>query len=92
VLLGRQRKAENRGDKVAGPRARVAGTGSCASPGVALPTGALNDRCGFGVRLPFLVISPFAKPNYVDHSLNDITSILRFIEYNWNLGTIGDPQ
>ena len=44
------------------------------------------------MRLPLLVISPFAKPNYVDHSLNDITSILRFIEYNWNLGTIGDPQ
>ena len=38
------------------------------------------------------MISPFAKTNYVDHSLNDITSILRFIEYNWNLGTIGDPQ
>jgi phospholipase C len=54
--------------------------------------GAFNDRCGFGVREPFLVISPFAKPNYVDHSLNDITSILRFIEYNWNLGNIGDPQ
>ena len=28
----------------------------------------------------------------VDHSLNDTTSILRFIEYNWGLGTIGDPQ
>jgi phospholipase C len=69
-----------------------AGTGSCASPGVTLPAEALNDRCGFGVREPLLVISPFAKPNYVDHSLNDITSILRFIEYNWNLGTVGDPQ
>ena len=44
------------------------------------------------MRLPFLVISPYAKRNYVDHSLNDTTSILRFIEYNWNLGTIGDPQ
>jgi len=39
-----------------------------------------------------LVISPYAKRNYVDHSLNDTTSILRFIEYNWGLGTIGDPQ
>jgi phospholipase C len=69
------------------------GTGSCASPTtLALPTGTLNDRCGFGVREPFLVISPFAKPNYVDHSLNDVSSILRFIEYNWSLGTIGDPQ
>jgi phospholipase C len=69
-----------------------AGTGSCSSPGVALPAGAFNDRCGLGVREPLLVISPFAKTNYVDHSLNDITSILRFIEYNWNLGAIGDPQ
>jgi phospholipase C len=68
------------------------GTGSCASPGVTLAPGALNDRCGFGVREPLLVISPFAKKNYVDHSLNDITSVLRFIEYNWSLGTIGDPQ
>jgi len=67
-----------------------AGTGSCGT-GV-LAAGAFNDRCGFGVRLPFLAISPFAKRNYVDHSLNDTTSILRFIEYNWGLGTIGDPQ
>ena len=65
--------------------------GSCSGAGK-LATGALNDRCGFGVRLPFLLISPFAKPDYVDHSLNDTTSILRFIEYNWGLGTIGDPQ
>lgn len=42
--------------------------------------------------MPFLLISPYAKRNYVDHSLNDTTSILRFIEYNWGLGTIGDPQ
>jgi phospholipase C len=39
-----------------------------------------------------LLISPYAKLNYVDHSLNDTTSILRFIEHNWSLGTIGDPQ
>ena len=55
----------------------------------ALGSAADNDRCGFGVRLPFLVISPFAKHNYVDHSLNDTTSIMRFIEYNWRLGTLG---
>jgi len=57
-----------------------------------LPAGVFNDRCGFGVRLPFLVISRLAKRNYVDHSLNDTTSMLRFIEYKWGLGTIGDPQ
>lgn len=28
----------------------------------------------------------------MDHSLNDTTSILRFIEYNWGVGTIGDVQ
>jgi phospholipase C len=68
----------------------AAGTGSCGTG--TLRSGAYNDRCGFGVRLPFLLISPYAKRNYVDHSLNDITSVLRFIERNWELGTIGDPQ
>ena len=43
-------------------------------------------RCGYGTRLPFLVISPFAKRNFVDHSLIDQTSILRFIEDNWLSG------
>jgi phospholipase C len=38
------------------------------------------------------VLSPFAKQNFVDHSLTDITSILRFIEDNWNLGRIGDQS
>jgi phospholipase C len=66
-------------------------TGACGKPGP-LVTIAIQDRCGFGTRMPFLLISPYAKPNYVDHSLNDTTSILRFIEYNWGLGTIGDPQ
>ena len=74
------------GDAISGSPA--AGTGACGKPA----PGTIQDRCGFGVRLPFLVISPYAKPNFVDHSLNDITSILRFIEYNWGLGTIGDPQ
>jgi phospholipase C len=58
----------------------------------ALLPGAYQDRCGFGVRLPFPVISPWARRNYVDHSLNDTTSILRFIEDDWKLGRIGDPQ
>jgi phospholipase C len=40
-------------------------------------------RCGYGPRLPLLVISPYARPNFVDPSLSDQTSILRFIEDNW---------
>ena len=47
--------------------------------------GALG-RCGYGPRLPFLVISPYAKQNYVDHTLTDQTSIIRFIEDNWLSG------
>jgi phospholipase C len=63
----------------------LATSGACGMLG----SGSDNDRCGFGVRLPFLVISPYARHNYVDHSLNDTTSIMRFIEYNWHLGTLG---
>ncbi len=54
--------------------------------------GAYEDRCGYGPRLPLLVISPFAKHNFVDHSLTNQTSILRFIEDNWSLGRIGDQS
>ena len=43
----------------------------------------LQGRCGYGPRLPLLVISPYARQNYVDHSLTDQSSILRFIEDNW---------
>jgi phospholipase C len=43
----------------------------------------VNGRCGYGTRMPLLVISPFAKRNHVDHTLTDQASILRFIEDNW---------
>jgi phospholipase C len=42
-----------------------------------------QGRCGYGPRLPLMAISPYAKPNYVDHTLTDQTSIIRFIEDNW---------
>ena len=51
--------------------------------------GGTPGRCGYGPRLPLLVISPFAKHNYVDHRVTDQSSILRFIEDNWDLGRIG---
>ncbi|MDE0853233.1 MAG: alkaline phosphatase family protein [Nevskia sp.] len=46
----------------------------------------VQGRCGYGTRLPLLAISPFAKTNYVDHTLTDQSSILRFIEDNWLKG------
>jgi phospholipase C len=54
--------------------------------------GAYPDRCGHGLRLPVLAISPFTRPNSVDHQLMDQASILRFIEDNWRLGRIGDQS
>jgi phospholipase C len=33
-----------------------------------------------------MVLSPFAKPNFVDHTLTDQTSVMRFIEDNWMAG------
>lgn len=66
----------------------LSGTGSCGTA----RTGAYMDRCGYGPRLPLLVISPYAKQNFVDHSVTDQSSILRFIEDNWSLGQIGDQS
>jgi len=53
-------------------------------------TGAVMGRCGYGPRLPFLLISPYARRNYVSHTVTDQSSILRFIEDNFGLGRI-DP-
>jgi phospholipase C len=38
-----------------------------------------------GVRVPFIVVSPFAKPRYVSHRVYDHTSITRFIETKFKL-------
>ncbi|HEY1392245.1 MAG TPA: alkaline phosphatase family protein [Methylibium sp.] len=64
--------------------------GMSAAPSAALAgaDGKANaqGRCGYGPRMPLMVISPFAKANYVDHTLTDQSSILRFIEDNWLQG------
>ena len=41
------------------------------------------------MRQPLLVISPYAKENFVDSTLTDQSSVLRFIEDNWKTGQIG---
>jgi phospholipase C len=63
----------------------LTGPGACG----ASPPGAVQGRCGFGPRLPLLVLSPFARNNYVDHALLDQSSILRLIEDRFQLGRIG---
>jgi phospholipase C len=59
----------------------LAGVGNCGNPA----PGAQQARCGYGPRLPLVVVSPWANPNYVDHTLTNQTSIINFIESNWNL-------
>ncbi len=51
-----------------------------ALPGVNSGTAHAQGRCGHGPRLPLLVISPWAKRNYIDSTVTDQTSITRFIE------------
>ncbi len=63
--------------------AGVCGTGATALPGVNPTTLHAQGRCGYGVRTPLLVISPWAKANFVDSTLTDQSSIIRFVEDNW---------
>ncbi len=46
------------------------------------------DYFGDGTRIPLIVVSPFTKPGHISHSYTDHVSILKFIEYNWDLPTI----
>jgi phospholipase C len=64
------------------------GTGNCGVVGVTpvfngLSGQPVNGRCGPGTRQPFVVISPYAKKNYVSHVLITQASIPQFIEDNW---------
>lgn len=43
------------------------------------------DFFGDGPRIPLIVVSPYAKKGFVDHTYQDHSSLLKFIEYNWNL-------
>ncbi|HEX5385886.1 MAG TPA: acid phosphatase [Gemmatimonadales bacterium] len=47
------------------------------------------DRWGPGTRVPALVISPFARKGFVDHTRYDTTSILALIERRWHLAPLG---
>ncbi len=49
-----------------------------------------RDRWGAGMRVPTVIISPFAKPHYVDHTTYDTTSILKLIETRFGLAPLGE--
>ena len=69
-------------DQVNGPG--LCGTGVATQP---QPNGLnglpVDGRCGPGTRVPFLVISPYAKTNFVSHTRISQASVVRFIEDNW---------
>jgi phospholipase C len=73
-----------------GAQDALTGTGLCGSsatstalPGVDPSNTHALGRCGYGPRQPFLIVSPWARQNFVDHSVTDQSSVIRFIEDNW---------
>jgi phospholipase C len=71
-----------------GPADALTGSDACGSAATSLP--GINSanlhalgRCGYGPRLPLLVISHWARENFVDSTVTDQSSIIRFIEDNW---------
>ena len=72
----------------------LTGSNACGSNAARVPQSdggmAEQARCGYGMRQPLLVISPWARQNAVDHSLTDQSSVTRFIEDNWSLSRLGD--
>lgn len=56
---------------------------------VAPPQG---DRWGPGTRIPAIIVSPFAKKGVVDHTVYDTTSILRLIEWKYDLAPVGERR
>ena len=64
-------------------------SGQCGpSPQTSAPLAGQQGRCGFGPRLPMIVISPFARHNHVDHNVSDQASPTNFVEFNWHLAGI----
>jgi phospholipase C len=46
------------------------------------------DFFGDGKRIPLIVVSPYAKRGYVEHTYPDHASIPKFIENNWKLAPL----
>lgn len=81
------------GDNLTNTHLNVAGEGTSGQCGgnpqgtgeTPTPLAGEQGRCGFGPRLPLMVISPYAKKNAVDHNVSDQSSMINFIEYNWDV-------
>ena len=79
-------------DHVAAPISNgsaAAGNSAICTNAATRDIGGEQNRCGPGPRQPLLVISPYAKKNFIDHTLTTQSSILKFVEDNWSTGQIG---
>jgi phospholipase C len=86
VFSGVTNRSTSVADNLTGTTTSGPTSGKCTGPGPARqPLAGEQGRCGFGPRLPMLVVSPYSKFNHVDHNLSDQASIINFIEYNWGL-------
>ena len=72
----------------------LTGTGQCGASASQVPVNSTGQpeqgRCGVGPRLPFLVVSPWVRANWVDNTFTDQSSVVKFIEYNWHLPAMGN--
>ncbi len=68
-------------DPTAGSAPQVGDTKVCST--VPITVGTAEDRCGFGDRMPFIVISPYTRANTVSSKLINQASVVNFIENNW---------
>ncbi|MBI2677717.1 MAG: hypothetical protein HYX28_02940 [Candidatus Koribacter versatilis] len=50
------------------------------------------DSQGLGARVPLIVISPYARMGHVSHTRMDHVSILKWIQWNWGLGTLNPRE
>lgn len=48
-----------------------------------------NDEYGLGLRVPLLIISPYALPGYISHTTYEFSSFLKFVEERFGLAPLG---
>ncbi len=66
----------------------LTGAAMCGNSTTQPPLAGQNGRCGYGPRMPLMIISPWAKPDFVDHTQTDLSSVVKFVEDNWKLPAI----
>jgi phospholipase C len=53
-----------------------------------VPPPAIINSYEYGLRVPLIVVSPYAKPGYISDQVNDFGSILKFIEGTFGVGNV----